>query len=118
MNRVAFYGGLFVLLVGLLVWILRPNQAAGKFEAEFFDAKFSFDTPAFAVMVIGLAMMLFSTRFPQELEPAPVKKIVCTGETEGNCLDPTIFSIHVVILVRIKKLLIKYAKELTLEYSA
>jgi hypothetical protein len=87
MNRVAFYAGLAVMLVGLIVWLLRPNQSPGKNEIELFGAKFSFDTPAFAVMIIGLALMLFSTRFPTYLapEPEPIKKIVCTGEKEGNC---------------------------------
>jgi hypothetical protein len=84
MNRVAFYAGLAVMLVGLIVWLLRPNQSPGKNEIELFGAKFSFDTPAFAVMIIGLALMLFSPRFPIPLapEPEPIKKIVCTGERE------------------------------------
>jgi hypothetical protein len=87
MNRIAFYGGFIILLVGLVVWILRPNQSAGKSEISLFGAKFTFDTPAFAVMVIGLALMLFSTRFPDAFGPSPepIKKIVCTGEKEQNC---------------------------------
>jgi hypothetical protein len=71
MNRVAFYGGLIVLLVGFLVWIVRPNQAQGKTQIEFFGAKFSFDTPAFGAMVIGLALMLYSPRFPEYFAPSP-----------------------------------------------
>ncbi len=88
MSRVAFYGGLIVLLVGFVVWIVRPNQAQGKTQVEFFGAKFAFDTPAFGAMVIGLALMLFSPRFPEALSPPspePVKKVVCTGEKEENC---------------------------------
>jgi hypothetical protein len=91
MNRVSFYGGLLVLLVGLLVWILRPSQSPGRFEAEFFGARFSFDTPAIAVMIIGLAMMFYRPRFPEVVAPPPperVKKIVCTGEKEENCPGP------------------------------
>jgi hypothetical protein len=88
MNKVAFYAGLIVLLVGLVVWILRPNQSPGKSEISLFGAKFTFDTPAFAVMVIGLALMLFSPTFPYDWgspPPTPIKKIVCTGQIEANC---------------------------------
>jgi hypothetical protein len=88
MDKVAFYGGVVVLVVGLLVWVLRPNQSPGKSEIDLFGVKATFDTPAFAVMVIGLALMLFSPRFPTYFgSPAsePIKKIVCTGEKEENC---------------------------------
>jgi hypothetical protein len=88
MNKVAFYGGLILLVVGLLVWIFRPNQSPQKSEIDLFGAKFKFDTPAFAVMIIGLALMVFSPKFPEYFTsspPALVKKIVCTGEKEENC---------------------------------
>jgi hypothetical protein len=87
MNKVAFYGGLILMLVGLLVWIVRPNQRTGRSEISFFGAKFMFDTPAFAVMVIGLALMLFSPRFPDQLfgpgPELPLLPKVARVEVEG-----------------------------------
>jgi hypothetical protein len=90
MNIVAFFSGLIVLAVGLLVWIIRPNEAPGRAAVEFLGAKFRFDTPAFGAMTIGLALMLFSPRFPAVFSPVPdpIKKIVCTGASEGNCPGP------------------------------
>jgi hypothetical protein len=88
MDKVAFYGGVVIIAVGLLVWVLRPNRSPGKSEIDLFGVKFRFDTPAFAVMVIGIALMLFSPRFPAyfgSAAPAPIKKVVCTGEKEENC---------------------------------
>jgi hypothetical protein len=88
MDKVAFYGGMIILLVGLLVWVLRPNQSPGKSEINLLGIKATFDTPAFAVMIIGLALMLVSPRFPGYFASPgsePIKKVVCTGEKEENC---------------------------------
>jgi hypothetical protein len=89
-EQVAFYAGLLIIVVGLIVWVVRPNNAAGKSEIQFLGFKFSFDVPAFAVMIIGIVLMVLSPRFhiappPPHPPPAPVKKIVCTGEYENNC---------------------------------
>ena len=83
MNKVAFYSGLILLVIGLLIWIVRPHQSSQRNEINLFGARFTFDTPAFAVMAIGLALMMFSPTFPEtlgSLPPTPIKKIVCTGE--------------------------------------
>src|SRR5215469_2403936 len=88
MDKVAFYGGVLVVVIGLLVWIIRPNQAVGKSEIALFGMKFVFDTPAFAVMIIGIALMLLSPRLPPYLvsaTPEPIKKVVCIGQNENNC---------------------------------
>jgi hypothetical protein len=105
MNRIAFYGGFIILLVGLVVWILRPNQSAGKSEISLFGAKFTFDTPAFAVMVIGLALMLFSTRFPDAFGPSPEqsKKSYAQGKRSKIAQGPTTFSICADILAQINR---------------
>lgn len=86
-ETVAFYAGLLIAMSGLIVWILRPNGARGKSGIEFLGFRFSFDVPAFAVMVIGIALMVLSPRFhiPSPIISPPIKKIVCTGEKEGNC---------------------------------
>ena len=86
-DQVAFYAGLLITIAGLIVWIVRPNSAAGKSEIQFLGFKFSFDVPAFAVMIIGIVLMVLKSRFYIE-PPAPsppIKKIVCTGEYENNC---------------------------------
>lgn len=94
MNKAAFYGGLIILAIGLVIWIVRPNQSSQVSRIKFLGFEFSFDTPAFAVMVIGIVLMVLSPRFPETWTspaPAPIKapdpitKVVCTGEIEGNC---------------------------------
>jgi hypothetical protein len=82
MNKVAFYAGLIVLAVGLGIWILRPNESPSRTAIKFLGFEFSFDKPAFAVMVIGIALMILSSKLPA---PAPITKVVCTGESEQNC---------------------------------
>jgi hypothetical protein len=85
-DGVAFYAGLLITIVGLIVWVIRPNSAAGKSEIQFLGFKFSFDVPAFAVMIIGIVLMVLSPRF-HDGQPGPtvVKKIVCTGQYETSC---------------------------------
>lgn len=83
-ETVAFYAGLAVVAIGLGAWLIRPNEASGKFEFDFLGFKFSVDAPALAVMIIGISLMILSARF--HIDPSPaVKKIVCTGEIESNC---------------------------------
>jgi hypothetical protein len=88
MNKAAFYGGLITIAIGLAMWILRPNQASRKSRVKFLGFDFSFDTPAFGVMLIGIVLMILSPRFP-DYWTSPLKltptKIVCTGEFEANC---------------------------------
>jgi hypothetical protein len=86
MNKVAFYAGLIVLAIGLGIWIFRPNESPRRSTIKFLGFEFSFDTPAFAVMVIGIALMILGTRLPAPAPaPAPITKVVCTGEFEQNC---------------------------------
>jgi hypothetical protein len=85
MNRVAFYVGLIVFVIGLIVWIVRPQKSSGRSTIKFLGFEFSLDTPAFVVMVLGIVLMVLSQGFPENLGPPPVKKIVCTGEHEENC---------------------------------
>jgi hypothetical protein len=94
MNRVAFFSGLIVLAVGLAVWILRPGNPSRTSRIKAFGIELSSGVPAFVVMALGLALMILSVRFPDNLlpeapspskPPDPIKKIVCTGQYEGNC---------------------------------
>jgi len=64
MNKVAFYLGLIVLVLGLIVWIIRPHRSPGKSTIKFLGFEFSFDTPAFTVMVLGIVLMVLSPNFP------------------------------------------------------
>lgn len=85
-ESVAFYTGLVITFVGLIVWVIRPNDALGKAQVEFLNTKLSIDVPALAVMVIGIPLMLLSPRL--HVEPPKVelvKKTICTGEHEENC---------------------------------
>jgi hypothetical protein len=91
MNRVAFFGGLFLIVVGIAVWILRPNSTAQNNKIKVLGVEFALDTPALAVMAIGVVMMLISPRFEGGVfppPPPPVKKLVCAGENEDACPGP------------------------------
>ena len=104
MNRVAFYGGLIVLVVGLVVWIARPDRSSNASTIKFFGIELSSGVPAFVVMALGIVLMVLSLQFPTYLAPPPtpppapapspspapprpdpIKKIVCTGQYERNC---------------------------------
>jgi len=86
-EEIAFYAGLFITIVGLSVWVVRPNNVPGRSEIGFLGFTFTFDVAAFAVMIIGIILMVLSPRFyvEPEPEPGPIKKIVCTGQYEDNC---------------------------------
>jgi hypothetical protein len=85
MSRVAFYVGLFVFLVGLVVWIARPNKSRSRNSIKALGMEFSLSTPAFAVMALGIVLMALSPQFPAYFSSASSKTVVCTGEHEGNC---------------------------------
>jgi hypothetical protein len=88
MNKAAFYGGLIIVAIGLAMLIVRPNQSSGKSRFKFLGFDFSFDTPAFGIMLIGVVLMILSPRFPDywtSPTAKPITTIVCTGEIEKNC---------------------------------
>ena len=90
---VAFYAGLVITIIGLLVWVARPSSAPGKSEIEFLGLKFSFDAPALAVMVIGIMLTVLSPNFHVEASPPPppFKRIVCYADHESECAEHEIF---------------------------
>lgn len=72
MNRVAFYGGVVVIVVGVMVWILRPHSAAQKNTIKIPGGfEFELNTPAFALIVLGIVLMLVSQQFPEWFGPKP-----------------------------------------------
>jgi len=58
MDRVAFYGGIVLIVVGLAAWLLRPNSPGEQNAIKFLGFEFTLNTPALAVMVIGIVMMV------------------------------------------------------------
>jgi hypothetical protein len=90
MSRVAFYVGVSVFLIGLIVWIVRPDNSRSRSTIKALGMEFSLGAPAFVVMVLGIVLMVLSQSFPVSLAPAlpppgPIKKVVCTGQFESNC---------------------------------
>ena len=95
---VAFYAGLAITIIGLIVWIVRPSTAPGKSAFEFPGGlKLSLDVPALGVMVIGIVLTVLSSNFhveasPPPPPPPPSKKIVCFAEEESECDEHEIFT--------------------------
>ena len=88
MSRVAFYVGAGVFLIGLIVWIVRPDKSRITIKA--LGMEISLGAPAFVVMVLGIVLTVLSQSFPVSLAPpppppAPIKKVVCTGQFESTC---------------------------------
>jgi hypothetical protein len=86
MNKVAFYTGLSVFIVGLILWIVRPRGRGGRNAIKFAGMEFSLGTPDFVVMVLGVVLMVLSPAFPDYFGSPPVNPVmVCTGEFEDQC---------------------------------
>src|SRR5205823_6101643 len=71
-NRVAFYGGVVLIAIGVIYWVLRPSSPAQKNTIKFPGGfEFALNTPAFALIVLGIVLMLISTQFPESVGPKP-----------------------------------------------
>jgi hypothetical protein len=65
-NRVAFYGGVMMIVIGVAYWILRPATPAQKNTIKIPGGfEFELNTPAFALVVLGIVPMLISQQFPE-----------------------------------------------------
>jgi hypothetical protein len=71
-NRVAFYGGVVLIVIGVVYWILRPSSPAQKNAIKLPGGfEFELNTPAFALVVLGIVLMLISQQFPEWVGPKP-----------------------------------------------
>jgi hypothetical protein len=77
MNRVSFYLGVALIIVGLATWYLRPLNQAGKFKISMGGLAIDVDVPAFFIVAIGVVLMYISTNFSNSFEPPapPVPQI-------------------------------------------
>lgn len=72
MNRVAFYGGVLLIVIGVVYWIARPSSRAQKNVIKLPGGfEFELNTPSFALIVFGIALMLISQQFPEWVGPKP-----------------------------------------------
>ncbi|UCI21365.1 hypothetical protein FJ970_10580 [Mesorhizobium sp. B2-1-8] len=72
MSRVAFYGGVVLIFVGVVYWILRPSSPAQKNIIKLPGGfEFELNTPSFALIVFGIMLMLISQQFPEWVGPKP-----------------------------------------------
>jgi hypothetical protein len=67
MNKIAFFGGLVLILLGLCIWFFRPSKTAHRNSVRAFGMEFDFTTPEFIIMAFGLLLMLLSPKFPSHL---------------------------------------------------
>jgi hypothetical protein len=71
-NRVAFYSGVVLIAIGVVYWVLRPSSPAQKNTIILPGGfKFEFNTPAFAIIVLGIVLMLISPQFPEAVGRKP-----------------------------------------------
>jgi len=85
MDRVAFYGGIVLIVVGLAAWLLRPNSPGEQNAIKFLGFEFTLNTPALAVMVIGIVMMVLSPSFPEPLYTSPTIPFKCSLRPSFVC---------------------------------
>ena len=62
MSQIAFYAGVLLIFAGFAVWVWRPNQPGQQNEMKFLGFTFALNTPALAVMVIGIVIMLIGLK--------------------------------------------------------
>lgn len=67
MSQIAFFAGILLIFAGFAVWVWRPNWPGQINTIKFLGFEFAMNTPALAVMVIGIVIMLIG------LNPPPSK---------------------------------------------
>jgi hypothetical protein len=77
MNEIAFYGGLVLVVVGLLLWVFRVGSPERNIIKLPGGIEFELNTLAFVVMAFGVVLVIISTwisrgstRFRQQAEHA------------------------------------------------
>jgi hypothetical protein len=73
MNQIAFYGGLVLVVVGLLLWIFRGGSPERNIIKLPGGIEFELNTPAFVVMAFGVVLVIIST-WINEAPPTSVTK--------------------------------------------
>ncbi len=70
MNRISFYFGVALVIVGLATWYLRPVGQPGKFKISTGFFTIEVDIPAFFVVSIGVLLMYMSKDLPAYMSPS------------------------------------------------
>jgi hypothetical protein len=60
-NMIVLVTGLAVVVFGAAVWAFRPPDPAAENQIEFMGLKLKMNTPALAVMALGIVLVLAST---------------------------------------------------------
>jgi hypothetical protein len=71
MAQTAFFVGIALVAIGVVVWIFRPGQVS-QFTIDMFGLRITVDSAALAVIACGIALVWISTKVPPE--PARVVK--------------------------------------------
>ena len=61
MNQIAFYGGMVLVVVGLLLWVFRGGSPERNIIRLPGGVEFELNTPAFVVMAFGVVLVIIST---------------------------------------------------------
>jgi hypothetical protein len=72
MSRVAFYGGVALIVVGVIYWLLRPSPPKQRNVIVLPGGfRFELNTPAFTLVGFGIVLMLIGQQFPDRFGPKP-----------------------------------------------
>jgi hypothetical protein len=66
MSQIALYAGVILIFAGFAVWVWRPDSAAQSNTMKFAGFEFALNTPALAVMAIGIVVMIVGLYAPSQ----------------------------------------------------
>jgi hypothetical protein len=90
-NQVALFVGVGVIVLGALVWVFRPQEPNAENTIKWPGGfEFTLNTPAIAVMALGIVLVLIGTMYPNTPSP-PIAEPVhpTTPPTQAQNPPPT-----------------------------
>jgi hypothetical protein len=90
-NQVALFVGVCVIVLGALVWIFRPKEPNAENTIKLPGGfEFTLNTPAIAVMALGILLVLIGTMYPNTPSPPPAEPVhPTTPPTQAQNPAPT-----------------------------
>ena len=71
-STIVLYAGLLVVLVALIIWVFRKPDPNAQNTIRAFGIEFALNTPALAVMALGIVVIVIGLTQGQKPAPSPV----------------------------------------------